>query len=162
MATPIPELIAAVLQTRLQQVTIANGYETNVSLVVRPAPTSDIMPADNQIIISNGDLARLKEMDCGGNPPAYAYQQSYSINAVLRPSEKSSTPAATLQNKITADIVKAITAGAAWWQMGGNAIQTSWEEISPYDDTKGAASGVRFDLVVVFRCDASNPYNPRG
>ena len=162
MATAIPELIAQVLQTRLQQITIANGFETTVSTVERPAPTSDMKPEDNQIIVSNGDLNRLRELDCGGNPPAYAYQQGYQINAVMRPSEKSNTAASALQNKMTADIVKAITAGAAWWQMGGNAILTEWEDIAPYDDSNGSAAGVRFELKCTFRCDANNPYNPRG
>lgn len=162
MATAIPELIAQVLQTRLQQITIANGFETTVSIVERPAPTSDMKPEDNQIVISNNDLSRFKEMDCGGNPPAYAYKQGYQINAVLRPSEKSTTPAASLQNKITADIVKAITAGVAWWQMDGNSILTEWEDIAPYDDSQGSAAGVRFELTCTFRCDANNPYNPRG
>tara|TARA_R100000951_G_scaffold70820_2_gene59740 strand:- start:12186 stop:12674 length:489 start_codon:yes stop_codon:yes gene_type:complete len=162
MATAIPELIAIVLQTRLQQIKIANGFETTVTVVERPAPTSDMKPQDNQIVISNGNLARRKEMDCGGNPPAYAYQQSYSINAVLRPSETSSTASATLQNRLTADMVKAITAGVAWWQMDGNAIMSEWEEIAPYEDSQGSAAGVRFELAVTFRCDANNPYNPRG
>ena len=83
MATAIPELIASVLQTRLQQVTVANGYEVTVSEVVRPTRESDIQPKDNQIIFSLAELTRTTELDCQGNPPAYAWTQSYNINAVI-------------------------------------------------------------------------------
>tara|TARA_R110000824_G_scaffold69330_2_gene178749 strand:- start:4992 stop:5477 length:486 start_codon:yes stop_codon:yes gene_type:complete len=161
MATAIPELIASVLQTRLQQITVANGYEVTVSEVVRPTRESDIQPKDNQIIFSLAELTRTTELDCQGNPPAYAWTQSYNINAVLRPSEKSLTPSATLQNTIMADMTKAITAGAAWWKMGGNAMNTIFASSDTYDATDGSSAGVRIVLQVVFRAAANNPYDPR-
>ncbi len=161
MATSIPELIAAVLQTRLQQITVANGYEVTVSEVVRPTAVSDAQPKDKQIILSLAELTRTNELDCQGNPPAYAWTQSYNINAVLRPSEKSLTPSATLQNTFMADMTKAITAGAAWWQMGGNALNTLFASSNTYDAPDGSSAGVRIVLQVVFRAAANNPYDPR-
>lgn len=162
MATAIPELIAQVIQTRLQQITTANGYETNVSEVVRPTRDDKSQPKDNQIFLTNGDDSRAEEFDCQGNPPAFAYRQEYEVNSVIRPSEKATTPSAKLQATLRSDILKAITAYTAWWQMGGNAIQTEFGSITNYNAPDGSALGVRISLNVIYRCDSTNPYNVRG
>ena len=162
MATAIPELIAVVLQTRLQQITVANGYETNVPEVVRPTRDDKAQPKDNQIFLTTAEDSRAEEYDCQGNPPAFAFRQEYEINAVIRASEKSTVPSSKLQSTLRSDILKAIVQGSAWWQMGGNAIQTEFANIQMYNAPDGSACGVRIGLSVIYRCDSTNPYNVRG
>jgi len=162
MATAIPELIAVVLQTRLQQITVANGYETNVSEVVRPTRSDKAQPKDNQIFLTTAEDSRAEEYDCQGNPPAFAYRQLYEINAVIRSSDKSTTPSSKSQSTLRSDILKAIVQGSAWWQMGGNAIQTEFGTIDMYNAADGSDAGVKVSISVIYRCDSTNPYNVRG
>ena len=162
MATAIPELIAQVIQTRLQQIKTANGYETTVSEVVRPTRDDKSQPKDNQIFLTTGEDSRATEYDCQGNPPVFAYRQEYEINVVLRPSDKVTTPASALQSTATSDVLKAITAYTAWWQMDGNAIQTDFNSMQMYNPNDGNSTGVRIGLTVIYRTESTNPYVVRG
>ncbi len=162
MATAIPELIAQVIQTRLQQISVANGYETNVSEVVRPTRNDKAQPKDNQIFLTTGSDSRAEEFDCQGNPPAFGYRQEYEINAVIRESEKSNVPSSKLQSTLRSDILKSIVQGGAWWQMGGNSIQTEFSNVEMYNAPDGSSAGIRVGLTVIYRADSTNPYIVRG
>ena len=162
MATAISELIAIEMQTRLQQIKKTNGYETDVSEVVRPTRDDKSQPKDNQIFLTTSTNSRAEEFDCQGNPPAFGYRQEYEINAVIRASQNDSSSSSKLQATLSSDIIKSIVQGVAWWQMDGNSIQTEFSNITKYNAPDGSAAGVRVSVTVIYRSDSTNPYNVRG
>lgn len=159
--TPIPELIALELVDRLWEISTANGYAFDVTEVVRPNRNGDNWKhEDLSIGIIQGPQTRLENLDCPGNPPALAYQTTYTATCVLR---ESGDPSAVDENKAAAAIVKATVASANdWYSFGGNAIDAAFGDATPFSPGDGEVNGITVPIVVTYRISETDPFEVRG
>lgn len=160
MATAISEQIAQKLQTRLQGITVAGGYEFTVSEVVRTSRYGNFRPQHLQLVINQGTLTRNDELSVPGNPPATAYDMPFEIVGLLMPSESATDKSDFLRNQFSADTIKAIcTPAASWHNWDTLAILSTISEVS--DVNSEESSGFKLMLTVTFRTTENNPYTGR-
>ena len=160
MATAISEQIAQKLHTRLQSITVANGYENTVSEVVRGTRFGGFRPQHLQLIMNQGTLTRNDELSHPGNPPATAYEMPFEIVGLLMPSESSTDKIDLLRNQFAADTIKAIsTPQSSWHNFDSLAILSVISDIQ--DITQEESSGFRLTLTVTFRITENDPYQVR-
>lgn len=117
MPTPVPELIALEIVTRLEAITEANGYEFTTPFVVRVNRDGrNWTPKRNAIaVVQAGDEQRIYEHDCQGSPPSNAYQQTWEIRGYVRKPEHHDYAEDADLNEMTASIRKAIAEGSNSW-----------------------------------------------
>lgn len=126
---PVPERIATELVSRLQQITVGNGYAitvVNVARVNRDA--SGWTPRHLGIVLVQGTETRNEEHDCPGNPPAMAYELEFGIHGFVRQPDRTTAPDATTMNKMAAAIRKAIAGTATWYQIDNACYDADWSE----------------------------------
>jgi len=162
MATAIAEQIAATVKTRLALISTGAGYETTTSGVVRPVRLNNARPLDYQIFVTQGDITRVPELDCPGNPPATARVIPFSIAGILRPSDTDTTAIDTIKNQFWADVVRSLCNAVAWWNWGGLAVNSDIGDVEDYATDDGSSAGFKVALNVTYRTDETNPYNVRG
>lgn len=161
MSEPIVENIAAALFTRLQAVTTGNGYQQTLA-ALRPTSTArDITPMDLRAVLLQLDATPAEESDIPGNPNAQAWWQLFVVCVYLRPSDTDSVPIDTRVNRVTADVIKAISAPANWETFGGNAINARFPPPARFEHESGDHEGVCVFVDVCYRTDEKNPYNVR-
>ena len=165
MPTPVPELIALEIVSRLELITVANGYAFNVPQVVRPNRKGDNWERKHLSIgVLQGESERVPELDCPGNPPALCYRVVFNLECVCKDSEIDSPDAAhaTNENEIAAAVVKAITDdGATWYTMNGNAIDSEIGTHTPFSSPEGEANGVQIPISVMYRVSENDPFQVR-
>lgn len=159
MAVPISEQILAKIQTRLGLIDEADGYETTTSDVVRPTRIATHSPDDYQLVVTVDKLTPNRDLSYPGNPPAQAWDMEVGVVAENRPSEGDTDSIDSLRNVFMADVIKAVTSVANWYQWDSLAFNTTYGEITPVETDTG--SGFRLPILVQFRTDEDNPYNVR-
>jgi len=161
MATSIPEAIMVVIETRLNTITAANGFENTVSEVVRPLRLGGFQPQDLQIVMTSGDLTPVPENHCPGNPPANAWNMPVKIAGIVRTSETSTTAKDTTKLQFMSDVIKALgdSGSATWHTFGGNALNSTIAGIEDYQADDGSGTGFMVTLDVLFRTDETNLFN---
>lgn len=147
MAEPVPERIAEHVRSRLAPIAAGGA--------IRPTRLGDFQPKDYQVVITQGDVIRNPALDCPGNPPAIARVIPFIVAGILRPSEKLTTPIATLKNEFWSTCVKAINTGSAWWNWNGLAIDSQVSDVENYSDEDGN-SGFHLNLRITFRTDEND------
>lgn len=161
MAVPIAEQIARKVKLRLQNITVANGYEVTVfGDVVRPPRIWEGSPTNYQIVMAQGPQARNDELSYPANPPVTAYDLPFTIVGELRPSEEDTTPIETLCNTFASDAIKALcTPTASWHNWDGLAIDST---ITSVENTNGEeAAAFKLEMTVTFRTPENDPYTAR-
>jgi len=165
MPTPVPARIAGELVRRLEQITIANGYEFDVADVVRPSRIEEKAFAHQTIVISEPTLNPVPELSHSGNPPALCWRMSVNINCILRDDETSTTSRMADQYKVMSDVISAVAdeavAPAVWHTWDGDAINTTWGTITDFQADDGSGHGVSLTLNVDFRVDENDMYIAR-
>lgn len=162
MSDPIPERIAAVIVSRLEAITTANGYAINVEGVIRPDRQGRVFtPKNNLIIVEQADSARLPELDHPGNPPAIAELLTFQIYAMNRPGDKTETPVATNNNTLEACVKKAICSPTDWHHFSSLAINAEFGTTQPVESTSSDHAGVMVPLIVTYRYSETDPYTVR-
>jgi len=164
MATCIPEAIMLVIKTRLETITVANGYENTVSEVIRPKRIEGGEPLDKSIfLLWGGTLTPIPENSCPGNPPAIAWGMPVAIAGILRTTETSTTAADTTRLQFMSDIIKALgdSGSATWHTFGGNALNSRIVDVEPYQAADGSSSGFSVNLLVIPRTDETNLFTLR-
>lgn len=163
MSTAIPELITAEVVTRLEQITTANGYFANIVSVDRvPLHVEDWTPKNLSIaVVQTDDRENLAESH-HGNPPAMARDLTLEIKCIVRPSSRATTTYETTMNAMAAAVRKAITTPAAtWYQMDGNAINTTIGDNTPFPIAAGGHAGVSITLTITYRISETDPFTVR-
>jgi hypothetical protein len=161
MATPVSELIASVLESRLNLLTVDGDYETTVCEVVRPTRLGTWTPQDLQIVLTQDSPQINEELSYPGNPPAVAYEMQFNVRCHVMTDERDETAVDTTCNRFAADVVKAVcSTGTDWYTMGGYAINAQWQAYENIDGS-GSLDGVNVPLLVTFRTDEGNPYTVR-
>ncbi len=170
MADPIVEQIAQELESRLRNVTTANGFNQNL-IVTRPARYGVIGVKDNLAIIRqsgpvpNADLSNNGIIP--GNPPAQEWVQVFTVTLLSRQSERDSTPAETYVNQMWADAKQAITRfdetdQATWDSFGGLAREAEITDsgIGIWEDDVATAA-IEINVTVKYRTSLHDPYTGR-
>jgi len=161
MALPVSEQIALKVQQRLQNITVANGYEVTVTgTVIRPPRIWEGSPKDYQVVIAQGEMTRNDDLSYPANPPVVAYDLPFTIVGELRPSEHDTTPIETLCNTFAADAIKAICSPqASWHNWDGLAIDTTIASVVNTNSEEAAA--FKLEMTVTFRTPENDPYTVR-
>jgi hypothetical protein len=162
--TPVPELIAEEIESRLNTILLENGYAFDVSEVVRPNRRGDNWLYKHLGIgIKQGSSVRVPKLDCPGNPAAIAYATLFTLTCICRDSKNLDFAHATNENEVAAAAVKAIASdGDDWHSMAGVAINTEIGSPIPLVPPAAEINGVSVPVVVTYRVSENNPYEVRG
>lgn len=162
--TPIPELIAVEIESRLNTILMENGYSFDVSEVVRPTRRGENWQYKHLGIgILQGESARVPSLDCPGNPAAICYAVQFNLLCICKDSANSEQAHATNSNEMAAASVKAITSNSTTWQtLDDNAINTEIGSPRPLMSPEGENNGTSVPLLVFYRVSENNPYEVRG
>lgn len=163
MATPIVEQIAVKVRNRLLQITTGNGYETTVHSVIRPTRIDETSPVNNQLWVTQEDIAKNEALSTHGNPPTQGWEVTFRIAGILQPSESVLTAADTLRNAFWGDVVGAITTPTTgdWAQWDGLAYNSMISSVEPYTANDGESSGFSVMLTVMFQTPENDPFTVR-
>jgi hypothetical protein len=159
--TPIPELIALVLVSRLEAITEEAGYLFTVPFVRRVSRDGrDWTPKANAIAVVQGDAERNPDQDCPGSPPANAYNLTFEVKGFVSKPEHQEYPDAADANEMEAVMLKAITEGQSdWHQFDGNS------RVAHFGTTTYERSSthliVTVPIVVTYRISELDPYLAR-
>lgn len=158
---PVVERIASALFDRLRQLAAGWSTYTAVYEVVRPNRLGeDANPKHLQIVLKNGDSARVPELDCPGNPPAIARAQTFNINCRLMPSELDNTPIDEYVETMHGDVVRVVCEPTLWHTFGGLSVDAEFGD-PIYDSGDGSYFTVNVPLVVTYRVSENDPWEVR-
>ena len=157
---PVLTLISNELLERLQALITSSAAAYLFSDVVRPAKLATYTPKHGLIVLTRGEQSRVPEMDCPGNPPAIAWQQTFVIRVHVAPSEKDETPLELFEDLAQAEIITAIRNSDTWHTFNGNAIDAQFEPMVP-TTSDGGYDGVAVPVNVVYRVAEDDPYTVR-
>jgi hypothetical protein len=160
--TPVIERIADKLVARLAECTVANGYSVTVSEAIRAKRNASDSPLDYQVVVSQGEIERLEDMDRAATIPQIAYSAQFNVTGVLMPSDATNTDFDQLANIFAADLQRAIcTPGDSWHNWDGLAFNSTLGNWSTRLESDGSPSGVDIALTVFYRVDESDPRTAR-
>lgn len=157
MPLSVVELITQELKTRLDMMIDNNTYMIGVVEVIRPTRLGNYTPKDRQIVLTQGDPARIEELDYQGSPPAIAMTQEYNIRCHLIVDEQETTDIDSLLNLFASDVIRAVTQSSATWHtFDDNAIDAQF--LAPqYVSADGGPDGVNVPLLVTYRVSEYDP-----
>lgn len=157
---PVVSLISDELFRRLETLVSEPNDAFTFAGVVRPAKLATYTPEHSLIVVTRGEVARISELDCPGNPPAAAYRQTFLIRVHIAPSEKDETPIEQYEDVAEAEVIKAICSGPQWHTFGGLAINSVIES-SQLSVSDGGYDGIAIPVQVTYRVTEGNPYEVR-
>lgn len=156
------ERITDVVYERLRLLMAFTSDYFVASQVVRFNQKEGYSPLDRQIALAQASNVRLPEMDHAGNPPATAWQVTFSIHCHVKPSELDQTPSDELVNVMACEVMKAITNNQATWHtMDSLAINADFGDWEPIEDDGSGLDGVNIPLQVIYRTSENDPYTVR-
>jgi len=170
MSTPIPERLANELATRLEEITVANGYPFDVTKVLRPNRDGvTVLYTDRSIRIDQGNTERVEDLDCPGNPPALCWSQPFDVRCFTRNSNRpedqqdpeADMPHATNTNEMVASAIKAITDADQWHTMNNISFDARFGTVEAFSADDGEYNGHMVTVTCFYRTDENNPYNVR-
>ena len=150
--TTVAESIAGVVVARLEAITEANGYDFDVSQVVR-FDRHGTQPTYKHLSIAiEESKTRNPALDAPGNPPAQAWVTTFSLQLICRDSGEPQGKAIN-DDMMQAAAVKALSneEAADWYTMGGYALDSEFGEPVPFTQTDGEVTGSVLPLLVTFR-----------
>lgn len=163
MAPVLDNIIAEIID-RLRNITRANGYAFNVAEVKQvERDTNNWQPQVLGIYIEQKEETPNEDLFRPGNPPAVAYNVQFEISGYARqldanPLEAGVCDKSVSDNQMKASITKALANNdpSQWHQFGGNAINASLADGTPFDDP--GFDGARRLLTVLYRVSETDPY----
>jgi hypothetical protein len=161
MSEIVAEQIVAKVRTRLQAITMGNGYEFTTPGVIRPLRFSDDRIENLQIIVTVIGMPKNDALSYMGNPPVTARDLTVNCSCYGMPNESDFNSADYWRNQIFGAMSKALTTGAAWWNWDGLAINSSVGDPTPISEGSTGNVGVQLPVVITFRTDENNPFNLR-
>jgi hypothetical protein len=163
MSLPVVDRIARVIESRIDGVTIANGYSQTL-VAARQTKAGEVTPADGTVIIVQMDASDEPLLE-NGNPPMVTWRQQFAINIYVRPSDADSTPIDALVNLAVSDVIRAVCTPAAWYQFadsdGYTAINAEWGSKQNFNAENGTLEGATLPLTVEYRTSETDPTEVR-
>ena len=149
---PIIEKIAAEITDRINEITVAAGFNQTL-VAVRPKRNdfSDIAPVNGKVLIWQGNEAPPEAEAIG----CEEWLQEFLLVAIVKDSDAATTSIDTRLNLVRADIQKKLIADPT---RGGNAIDTKFQGSYKFDDGEGF-SGIVVAVVVHYRTQFKDPYS---
>lgn len=157
MSSPIIEQIAVKLKAAIESVTIAKGYNVDVSEVFRPRLVG--IPADLKswgVVMWQMDEDRESAEGIAGNSPGIEKIQVFTLDLALRVSDADETPFDTLANVFEADVTKAVMKDIYW---DGLATDTAILPAEAMRSPDGTFDGRTLFVEVHYRVKEDDPYN---
>ncbi len=153
MSTPVIENIAANIATAIGEITVANGYNQDLT-AKRPRRNdfSDIAPENGIVLIKQAD-PEPDESAIG----CKTWLQPFAIIALVIDSDGTATSIDTRINQVRSDIEKKLMIDNT---RGGYAIDTDILPPQEFDDGAGF-SGITVRIAVKYRTDENDPYTQR-
>jgi hypothetical protein len=161
LQTPVVSRISDEIFARLQALVSGSAGAYSFANVVRPTKLATYTPQHGLIVLTRGKVSRVTELDCPGNPPAIAFQQTFSIRVHIAPSEKDTTPVEVYEDVMEAEIHKAIVNDAATWHTFGNLAINADLGAQQTVVSDGGYDGIAVPLDVTFRVTEGDPYTVR-
>lgn len=162
MSTAAEEIIALELISRLEAITVANGYAFDVESVSRVnRDSTDWTPRDRSIVVAQDATQRNEEADRPGNPAAIGYIVPFQIFGFRRQSDRAATADAAKVNEMLAAIKKAVANATDWHQFNRTSYDANWGTSSPFNSQDGRHAGLAVELFVHFRLDETDPFTVR-
>lgn len=151
MSTPVIENIAGNIESCINEITEANGFNQDL-IAVRPRRNdfTDIMPEDKKVLIVQTD-----EDDVEGVQPAATWNQTFVLMALVIDSDKASDSIDTRINKVRADIRKKLQVDP---KRNSLAIDTINRGSAKFDDGEGF-TGIAVVIEVQYRTKVEDPYS---
>ena len=159
--TPVVSRISDEIFARLQALVSGSAGAYSFANVVRPTKLATYTPQHGLIVLTRGEVSRVTELDCPGNPPAVAFQQTFSIRVHIAPSEKDTTPVEVYEDVMEAEIHRAIVNDAATWHTFGNLAINADLGAQQTVVSDGGYDGIAVPLAVTFRVTEGDPYTVR-
>lgn len=164
MTKPIIENIADEVEKRLKNITIANSYPIDATVVTSKRDTNFWNPAPGKIIIDQKEAVRNDEHSYPGNPPASAYDLQFEIwgyaGELDRKNEIGICDKSISDSQMIASLQKAIANNdTSWHTFDGNAFNAQVVATSTFDAPGG--SGGMVILNVQYRTSELDPYTRR-
>ena len=151
MSVPIKELITLDIEAAINAITVANGFNQNLT-AVRPRRNdfSDVSPVDGIVLIKQADEEKA-DNPANGTEEWY---QPYALMAIVLDSDTATESIDTLLNTVAADIVKKLKEDP---YRDSNAIDTITLPATEFNDGQGF-SGVAVGVAVQYRTQENDPY----
>jgi hypothetical protein len=159
--TPVVSRISDEIFARLQALVSGSAGAYSFVDVVRPTKLATYTPQHGLIVLTRGEVSRVTELDCPGNPPAVAFQQTFSIRVHIAPSEKDTTPVEVYEDVMEAEIHRAIVNDAATWHTFGDLAINADLGAQQTVVSDGSYDGIAVPLAVTFRVTEGDPYTVR-
>lgn len=156
MSTPVIESIAEDIRSTIAGVTVANGYNQDLT-AVRPTSLEwrdGRSQKDGTVIIVQQDPEENEELSSAGNAGLKAWDQPYALVAYVIASEASLPAIDTRINQVRSDLEKALTVDRT---RGGRAIDTIVRAPEHFDQGPGA-TGIIVVIDVLYRTPENDPY----
>lgn len=159
--TPVVSRISDEIFARLQALVSGSAGAYSFANVVRPTKLATYTPQHGLIVLTRGEVSRVTELDCPGNPPAVAFQQTFSIRVHIAPSEKDTTPIEVYEDVMEAEIHKAIVNDSATWHTFGELAMNADIGAQQTVVSDGGYDGMAIPLTVTYRVTEGDPYTVR-
>ncbi len=153
MSTPIVEQIAQNLVVLIGQITVANGFNQDLT-PVRPKRIhlEGDLNADKTVIIEQEDAAI--EAD---STTEFMVRQAFTLQALVIDSDEATDPIDTRLNTIAADMIKKLFTGTNW-QLGGLADGVTFKSTEKFIADPQLA-GIAVNIDVLYRVKTDDPYS---
>jgi hypothetical protein len=154
----VSELIVREIVDRLESYEESN--DTIFTVYREISPPDKTTPTDYQVVVRATSPTRLQTLDRIGNPNVIAYQLTVECLGQVVVTETDTEATEGHAAEIAAKIVKAVTTGASWYTMDGNAINTVVGDVS-IEGSNAAFIG-RVSFVVTYRHPETDPFTAAG
>lgn len=158
--TPVVTRISDEIVNRLQTLVGGDAGTYTFAGVVRPTKIVNYTPQHGLIVVTRGEVSRVPELDCPGNPPANTYRQTFLIRVHVAPSENDETPVEVFEDVMEAAILQAIRVDETWYTFNDHALIADFgAQVTTTSD--GGYDGFAVPLNVTYRISEGDPYTVR-
>lgn len=161
LQTPVVSRISDEIFARLQALVSGSAGAYSFVGVVRPTKIATYTPQHGLIVLTRGEVSRVSEIDCPGNPPAIGYRQTFLIRVHIAPSERDETPVEVYEDVMEAEIYRAIVTDFATWHTFGDLAINADLGAQQTVVSDGGYDGIAIPLTVTYRVTEGDPYTVR-
>jgi hypothetical protein len=150
MNISLTELITENIASAINQITIANGFNQDLTAIRRRRTDfTDVAPVDGSVII-----IMLEDEPVPPPVDILEWKQKFAITALVIDSDQATTPIETRMAQVRDDIRKKLVEDTT---RGGYAIDTILGAATPFDDGE-SFTGIILEIDVHYRTKFEDPY----